>query len=125
MILTKKLSRMVPVAATCLLVLSAGNLSANDDHDQDHSYGYDYSSAYQYPNVFNNHLQPVVTAIDYHTRMIYLFNYEDEQLIIIDPASIDGWPGDIPLQHTVIMPKGDIIYITPIIPKITLPILFH
>jgi DNA-binding beta-propeller fold protein YncE len=110
MILIKKLSRMVPVAATCLLVLSAGNLSANDDHD--HSYSYDDSSAYHYQNVFNNHLQPVVTAIDYHTRMLYLFNYEDEQLIIIDPTSIDGWPGDIPLQHTVIMPKGDIIYVT-------------
>ena len=117
MILIKKLSRMLPVAATCLLVLSAGNLSANgDNHDNGqgsaHYYGYDYSSAYQFPNVFNDYLRPVITAIDYHTRMIYLFNYEDEKLIIVEPESIDGWPGDIPLQHTVIMPEGNIIYIT-------------
>ncbi|GJL73881.1 MAG: hypothetical protein NMNS01_30800 [Nitrosomonas sp.] len=112
MMLVKKLSRLVPVAATCLLVLSVGSLSADDDHDQGDAHDYSYDSAYQYPNVYNDYLQPLVTAIDYHTRMIYLFNYEDEKLIIIDPQSIDGWPGDIPLQHTVMMPMGNKFYVT-------------
>ena len=54
MMLIKKLSRMVPVAATCLLVLSVGTLSANEehDHDQGKAHDYSYSSAYQYPKVY-------------------------------------------------------------------------
>ena len=110
MILVNKMSGLISiVAATCLLALSAGNLSANGDDDGHSPIS---TTLYQFPQVYNNHLQPVVTAVDYHTRMIYLFNYENEKLIIIDPASIDGWPGDIPLQHTAVLPKGNIIYIT-------------
>ena len=54
----------------------------------------------------------MATAIDYHTRMLYLFNYENDKLITVDPQSIPGWPGNVPLQHTVVMPEGNRIYIT-------------
>lgn len=63
-------------------------------------------------NVYNQYLQPVVTAIDYHTRMVYLFNYEQDKVITLDPRGLQGWPGDIPLQHTLILPGADKLYIT-------------
>ncbi len=85
------------LVATCLLVLSAGNLNARGPGDD---------------NGYSRYLRPLVTAIDYHTRMIYLFNYENERLIIVDPASIAGWPGDIPLQHTAVLPGAKRIYIS-------------
>ena len=44
--------------------------------------------------------------------MLYLFNYENDKLITVDPQSIPGWPGNVPLQHTVVMPEGNRIYIT-------------
>ena len=117
--LANKISRNVLIAATCLLVFSAGSLSAEDNglgdgHEQEngHENGNDLSPTFQYPNVYNDYLQPVVTAIDYHTRAIYLFNYESEKHIIIDPTSLDGWPGDVPLQHTAVEPKGNKLYIT-------------
>ena len=47
-------------------------------------------------------LQPVVTAIDYSSRMIHFMNYESDQLISVDPLNIPGWPGNVPLQHTAI-----------------------
>ncbi|MBX3640985.1 MAG: hypothetical protein KF888_10865 [Nitrosomonas sp.] len=94
MVLTEKLDRLIGIAAMCLLAFSAGTLNASG------------------PTVYNKYLQPVVTAIDYHTRVIYLFNYENDKLIIVDPQSINGWPGDIPLQHTAVLPEGDMIYIT-------------
>ena len=117
MISMKKLSRKVLLAAACLLVFSPGTLSAgNDDHDDDENQGKaffqsDYPN-YQYQNVYNGYLQPVVTAIDYHTRVIYLFNYENDGLIIIEPTTIPGWPADLPLQHTGIMPGADVFFIT-------------
>ncbi|MBX3630734.1 MAG: hypothetical protein KF908_12670 [Nitrosomonas sp.] len=94
MVLTEKLDRLIGIAAVCLLAFSAGTLNASG------------------PTVYNKYLQPVVTAIDYHTRVIYLFNYENDKLIIVDPQSINGWPGDVPLQHTAVLPEGDMIYIT-------------
>ncbi|KFI21547.1 YncE family protein [Nitrosococcus oceani] len=63
-------------------------------------------------NIYNKYLQPVVTAIDYHTRMIYLLNYEKDKIITIDPFFIEDWPGDVPLQHTMILPEGDRFYVT-------------
>lgn len=94
MILMKTFSRLTGIIVAGLLAFSAGMLNASG------------------PTVYNNYLQPVVTAIDYHTRVIYLFNYENDKLIIVDPQSINGWPGDIPLQHTAILPGGDTIYIS-------------
>lgn len=105
MFLMKRLLNLLYVVAGALM-LSAGAASANSDTEGAPL------PIYQYPNVYNNYLQPVATAIDYHTRMLYLFNYENDKLIIVDPASIDGWPGNVPLQHTVIMPEGNKIYIT-------------
>lgn len=98
----KKLNRMVPIAAACFFSLSASTLSADNNQD----------SNYQYPNVYNKYLQPVATAIDYYSGMLYLFNYDNDKLIIVNPVSINGWPGNLPLQHTVILPEGDKIYIT-------------
>lgn len=116
MISIMKLSRIVSITAACALALSAGFVSAEDFEDDDdqgetHFRSNQYPN-YQYPNVYNKYLQPVVTAIDYHTRVIYLFNYEIDKLIIVDPASIVGWPGDLPLQHTGVLPGADVIYIT-------------
>lgn len=105
----EKRNRMTSVAAACIFALSAGSLSADGNHGHYQSPNYPNN---QYPDVFNNYLQPVVTAIDYHTRVIYLFNYETDQLIIVDPVNINGWPEDLPLQHTSALPGGDIVYIT-------------
>ena len=66
----------------------------------------------QYPNVYNGYVQPIATAIDYHNGMVYLFNYENDGLIILDPTTLPGWPGNVPLQHTVVMPEGNRIYLT-------------
>ena len=106
MISTKRLVNLLNVTVLSALMLSAGVASASDD-----------ISYLRLPNnqntpVYNSYLQPVATAIDYHTRMLYLFNYENDKLIIVDPASINGWPGNVPLQHTVVMPEGNKIYIT-------------
>lgn len=112
-----KLSRMVLTAAACTLLFSVGTVSAEEDDfdDDDQGASHFWSSQfpnYQYPNIYNDYLQPVVTAIDYHTRVIYLFNYENDGLITIDPLNISGWPGDVPLQHTGVLPGGNVIYIT-------------
>lgn len=66
----------------------------------------------QYPNVYNNYLQPVATAIDYYNGMLYLINYDNDKLIIIDPTSLSGWPGKVPLQHTLVLPEGNKFYVT-------------
>lgn len=105
MIVMKRFFNLVSVAAMGAAMLSGGAVSAS---------GNDQSpwTPVQSPNIYNNYLQPVATAIDYHTRMLYLFNYENDKLITIDPQSIPGWPGNVPLQHTVVMPEGNRIYIT-------------
>lgn len=66
----------------------------------------------EHPQAFNRQLRPLITAIDYHTRMIYLFNYKKDALAIVNPLSIEDWPGDIPLQHTVVSPDGKTLYVT-------------
>ncbi len=88
----------------CVLSLSSGAVNASGNNQP--------LPTFQYPNVYNNYLQPIATAIDYHSGMLYLFNYENDKLIIIDPTSVSGWPGNIPLQHTVVLPEGDKVYIT-------------
>ncbi|SFW37666.1 hypothetical protein [Nitrosovibrio sp. Nv17] len=67
---------------------------------------------YDYPSVYNEYIQPIATAIDYHNGALYLFNYETDDLIIVDPTTLAGWPGNLPLQHTVVTPDGTRIYIT-------------
>ena len=99
----KRILRMLQLVAACILALPPGAGGANAQPPL---------PLYDYPTVYNNYIQPIATAIDYHTAMIYLFNYERDKLIIVDPASIHGWPGDVPLQHTVVMPEGNRIYIT-------------
>jgi hypothetical protein len=84
-------------------ILATTIASANNDS---------LSSTYQFPNVYNNYLQPVATAIDYHTRVIYLINHENDKIIIVNPTSLNGWPGNIPLQHAVVMPEGNKLFIT-------------
>jgi DNA-binding beta-propeller fold protein YncE len=61
---------------------------------------------------FNKQLRPFVSGIDYHTRNLYLFNYRKDALVIVDPLSLPDWPGDVPLQHTVISPDGETLYVT-------------
>jgi hypothetical protein len=112
MMFNNKTSRIVLIAAICLLVLSAGNLSAKGDNGASNKNTSNHSPTFQYPNVFNGYLQPLATAIDYHTRVIYFFNYDNEKHIIIGSTSIDGWPGDVPLQHTAIVPQGNKLYVT-------------
>ncbi len=66
----------------------------------------------EHPEVFNRQLRPLITAIDFHTRMIYLFNYKKDALAIVNPLTIEDWPDDIPLQHTVVSPDGKTLYVT-------------
>jgi hypothetical protein len=51
-------------------------------------------------------LQPVVSAIDYATRNLYIFNYETDAMITIAQSDIQGWNMDLPLQHTAISSDG-------------------
>ncbi|QBQ55428.1 hypothetical protein [Nitrosococcus wardiae] len=83
------------LALVCLLTVSVNQVKADES-----------------PNIYNKYLQPVVTAIDYHTRMIYLLNYKEDKIITIDPFFIEGWPADLPLQHTMVLPEGDRFYVT-------------
>lgn len=55
---------------------------------------------------------PLVTAIDYHTRNLYLINYKTDQIITVNPLVIKGWPDDVPLQHTIVSASGDRIIVT-------------
>lgn len=104
MIKINKLFSIIPMTTACLLAFSMGTINAETNQTS--------LPTYQYPNTYNNYLQPIVTAIDYHSGMVYLFNYENDKLIIIDPTSLAGWPGNVPLQHTVVLPEGNKIFIT-------------
>ncbi|MCH2170271.1 hypothetical protein MK489_05775 [Myxococcota bacterium] len=64
------------------------------------------------PNSFNKELRPIVTGIDYHTSVLYFFNYRTDTLVTVNPLSLSGWPGDVPLQHTVISADGETLYVT-------------
>ncbi len=57
-------------------------------------------------------LQPLVTAIDYSTRNIYIFNYENDGMITIKQSEIQGWNWDVPLQHTAIEAGGKHMWVT-------------
>lgn len=94
-------ARGVTLAAICTFSLSSGVILAKKDNHPTPL------PTYQYPTAYNHYLQPLATAIDYHSGMIYLFNYENDKLIIVDPTSLSGWPGDIPLQHTLLLPEGN------------------
>jgi DNA-binding beta-propeller fold protein YncE len=92
---------------------------ADDDDYEDKARGHAYKTRDreslpfgQHPNVYNDYIQPIATAIDYHNGMVYFFNYENDKLITLDPTALPGWPGSVPLQHTVAMPGGKKIYIT-------------
>ncbi|HRQ04549.1 MAG TPA: hypothetical protein PK580_01165 [Nitrosomonas halophila] len=104
--LNKIFHRNIPIITLFLLISVAMPASANGHHHNS------LLPIHQYPNIYNNYLQPVVTAIDYHSGMLYLFNYEDDKLITVDPTSIDHWPGSVPLQHTVVLPEGNKIFVT-------------
>ncbi|SDY02065.1 YncE family protein [Nitrosomonas halophila] len=93
------------LAGLCLVSVQAASLQAQN-------FGQGSPAMLNNQNVYNQYLQPVVTAIDYHTRMVYLFNYEEDKVITLDPRNLQGWPGDIPLQHTLILPGADKLYIT-------------
>ncbi|WP_287719366.1 hypothetical protein [Nitrosomonas sp.] len=99
-------ARGVTLAAICTFSLSSGVILAKKDNHPTPL------PTYQYPTAYNHYLQPLATAIDYHSGMIYLFNYENDKLIIVDPTSLSGWPGDIPLQHTLLLPEGNKFFIT-------------
>lgn len=98
-------ARGVTLAAICIFSLSSGAIFAKDNRPAP-------LPTYQYPDVYNNYLQPIATAIDYHSGMVYLFNYENDKLITIDPTSLSGWPANVPLQHTLVLPEGNKIFIT-------------
>ena len=68
--------------------------------------------ALEHPQAFNRKIKPLVTGIDYHTRMIYIFDYSKDAVVIVNPLGIHGWPGDIPLQHTVVSADGKTLYVT-------------
>lgn len=55
---------------------------------------------------------PLLTAIDFHTKKLYLINYNTDQMITVDPKTIRGWPGDLNLQHTIVSASGRKIIIT-------------
>lgn len=57
-------------------------------------------------------LQPYVSAIDYNTRNLYLFNYENDEMITISQDEIQGWPGNLPLQHTAVSPDGKYFWVS-------------
>ena len=90
----KEMIRIIPLLAICFLTFLTSTIKAEGGNS-------------------NNYLQSVITAIDYHTRNIYLFNYENDKLIIINPFyEIPGWSEALPLQHTVVIPEVNKIFIT-------------
>lgn len=128
----KKMGRLIPLAALCVQALAVvsiqaaeprsridslrgtdGQVLAGDDNYADKGKVPPQSIPLdQYPDAYNDYIQPIATAIDYHNGMVYLFNYENDKLVIVDPTTLPGWPGNVPLQHTVVMPDGKKIYIT-------------
>lgn len=55
---------------------------------------------------------PLLTAIDFHSRRLYLINYRTDKLITVDPRTIPNWPGDLALQHTIASASGHKLIIT-------------
>lgn len=75
-------------------------------------YGHKQSKKQWHDNKRQDGLQPYVSAIDYATRNVYLFNYENDELITISQGDIRGWPGDLPLQHTAVSADGKHMWIS-------------
>ena len=69
-------------------------------------YGHKESKAAWHASKKQDGLQPVVSAIDYATRNLYIFNYETDQVLTIPQSEIRGWNMDLPLQHTAISADG-------------------
>lgn len=69
-------------------------------------YGHKQSKAAWHGQKRQDGLQPVVSAIDYATRNLYIFNYETDQMVTIPQSEIIGWNMDLPLQHTAISADG-------------------
>lgn len=75
-------------------------------------YETDSDETFEHPSIYNRYLRPIVGAVDYHTRNIYLINYKNDKLVTLNPSTIPGWPADVPLQHTMVMPNGKTVYVT-------------
>ncbi|HBV20596.1 MAG TPA: hypothetical protein PKM20_08540 [Nitrosomonas sp.] len=109
----KKLAHVFLLALICLLIMPVSFAVAEEfqDTSEDEFLDDEYEDEFQ-DHFHHRFPRPIVTAIDYHTRNIYLFNYKRDKVVIINPVTIEGWPGDVPLQHTMIMPRGNRLYVT-------------
>ena len=56
----KKLAQVIPIAAICMLTLSASSVSAENNN----------ASLPTFPNTYNKYIQPIVTAFDYFSGNI-------------------------------------------------------
>ncbi len=99
----RKLSPVLIVLSLLVSLSFASHVGADSSSDSDRDERSKHAS---------RQLKPLLTAIDYHTRMIYLFNYKKDALVTVNPLMLDDWPGDIPLQHTVVSADGKTLYIT-------------
>jgi len=99
----RKLSPVLIVLSLLVSLSFVSNVGADSSSDSDRDERSKHSS---------RQLKPLLTAIDYHTRMIYIFNYKKDALVTVNPLTLDDWPGDIPLQHTVVSADGKTLYIT-------------
>lgn len=97
----------------CLLLMLGNPAFAVELQDELQDEYFENEDQGQYQDALHHDFpRPILTAIDYHTRNIYLINYEKDKVVIIDPITIEGWPGDLPLQHAMIMPGGNRLYVT-------------
>lgn len=110
MLISRARSILFPALA-CLFLTSA-NPAVSFADSADSGQKDPAPEALDHPRAFNRHLRPLISAIDYHTRMIHLFNYKKDQLVTVNPLTIPDWPGDVPLQHTVLSADGKDLYIT-------------
>ena len=75
------MSNLIFVSLTLSLLLNvplAGLAAASSSHDRGESSGH-----------AKRQIRPLITAIDYHTRMIYIFNYKRDAVVTVDPLGID------------------------------------
>lgn len=118
------------VALLALAVMSAGAQAGQNHYDPNNKafdraqagkpwhkawkkhYGHKKSKRSWHDNKRQDGLQPLVTAIDYATRNIYIFNYENDEMITIQQSEIQDWPGDLPLQHTAITADGQHMWVS-------------
>jgi len=93
----RKLSPVLIVLSLLVSLSFVSHVGADSSSDSDRDERSKHAST---------QLKPLLTAIDYHTRMIYIFNYKKDALVIVNPLMLDDWPmASLSPRYTTARPR--------------------